>query len=143
MRLGLNLQDYNQGIIKETPFDLCCPSIQSMIAQRSCKNCGLYHSSIKSLKKHFKICRVQKPYLHPTLDDTNPIKENRRPVRIAAQRQKEKMVIWKSRLDDEHVDWFDDDDEIQCEQNIDHQPQEQTIPVFDIAEHMNNIWEEY
>lgn len=34
-----------------------------------------------------------------------------RPKRIAAIRQSERMVVWTSRLNAEHIDWFDSDED--------------------------------
>lgn len=68
-----------------------------------------------------------------------------RPKRLAAVRQAEKMVVWSSRLNAEHVDWFDEDDEetsvgqmtLPSSEN-DHN----TIPIIDLEKRMSLQWQE-
>lgn len=65
-----------------------------------------------------------------------------RPKRLAAIRQGEKLVVWTTRLNDEHADWFDNEDSdvedvcdhiLACSQNV--------IPVIDLDAYMRNPFE--
>ena len=63
------------------------------------------------MKQHQKICKPLQPAL--INDPEVPFLTRRRvnrPVRVAASRGRERMTIWSSRLNDNHVDWFDEDD---------------------------------
>lgn len=78
---------------------------------RTCNLCGMYFASVKSVKEHKKICKV-----HSALNDVSRFGQpifvavaNSRPVRVAAQRQREKMILWFGG-NDKHADWVDEDD---------------------------------
>ena len=54
------------------------------------------------------------------------------------------MVVWTSRLNNTHVDWFDDDDEVLVglpESSIDES--ERTATVINIDDVMKNPWDEF
>jgi hypothetical protein len=63
---------------------------------------------------------------------------------LAAIREGQKMVVWKSRLNAEHVDWFDDnDDEIDLRSlelptlNV----VQDVMPTYDFDVRMKNPWD--
>lgn len=85
---------------KEVPFDLACPSLKELIGCRVCKGCDVYFSTTKSLKEHQRWCLKKDVCV-----ETKRI----RPKRVAAVRQNEKLIVWTSRLNDEHADWVDND----------------------------------
>lgn len=68
-----------------------------------------------------------------------------RPKRLAAIRQREKMVIWCSKLNAEHVDWFDDasDNEVDV-QNLslaELKTNDNILPVYELDRVMENKWD--
>lgn len=106
MMFRKNLDDnfLRQGTKKEFAFDYCCPSVKDLLQQRTCHLCGIYHALMKSLKNHYKLCKSQ----HTTsreniIQDIPTASKPMRPVRVAAKRQKERVLIWKSRLNDKHM----------------------------------------
>lgn len=139
-RLSINDKQLRQGDGLELSFDYSCPSLRDIIRQRTCQRCFIYHASVKSLKAHEKYCKTL--HLHPTSSQRSTITRQIRPVRVAARRQKEKMVVWKSRLNDEHVDWFDEDEVETADDKIDQRETSCTFNIVDIKEHMQNEWEE-
>lgn len=66
-----------------------------------------------------------------------------RPIRVAARRQHEKMVVWKARLQGDHVDWFDVDD-LDLE-HVDLPPVDgvnpNCIPLINMDNYMEQVWE--
>ena len=94
------------------PYDFACPSLQDKLPSRTCKNCGLYFASIKSLKSHNRTCtdRGEKG------KSERSVSQYIRPVRVAARRQRELMCI-VSYLESEDIEWHDEDD-VQFDGNI-------------------------
>ena len=41
------------------PYDFACPSLQEKLPSRTCKNCGHYFASMKSLKSHNSTCTAR------------------------------------------------------------------------------------
>lgn len=99
--LSLISNKFDFSKTNEIPFDLCCPSLSDLLSKRSCTKCGQYFSSMKSVNEHLKFC---------VKNTTVQAKQKVRPLRVAAKRQKEKMIVWTSRLNDQHADWFDNDE---------------------------------
>lgn len=89
----------------EIPFDIACPSLKDILNSRVCSECGIYFSSISSYDLHCKFCNKEKVVVPTRIQ----------PKRIASIRQNEKMVIWASRLNDLHIDWFDSDEILENE----------------------------
>jgi len=81
---------------KLLPYDAYCPSVQSQLVRRMCSKCGLYHASLASLNAHLKQCGVAQQAVRV------------RPVRLAARRQRELMVVI-AHNEDEDVEWLDED----------------------------------
>lgn len=101
------------SIVGMPPYDLFCPSIQDQLRRRCCDSCGIYHASIKSAQAHAKAC-------HPVranrgdrgvqnISQAQPV-QRLRPVRVAARRQREMMVILRDQLNMETAEWRDEDE---------------------------------
>jgi hypothetical protein len=106
--MALKDDEFKVGNVNEVPFDKCCPSLQEIVERRSCE-CGLYHGTIKSMLIYRRFCQAARKRIisQPVQTEARPT----RPKRLSAIRQGERMVVWTSRLNSEHVDWADDDDE--------------------------------
>lgn len=140
LRLALDDSNLKVGGINEVPFDICCPSLKDLISARTCDLCGIYHATKKSLVVHRSMCKkshTTKPAVQPAPADNTRLV---RPQRLAARRQKEKMVVWTSRLNDEHCDWFDEN-EIDFDQEFETQPGENVMPLIHLDDYMQNVWE--
>lgn len=127
------------------PFDMCCPSIKEILSSRKCKQCNLYHSSQRSLKGHLKTCDGRAQQNSAAQDLPPPFLAARtrdRPVRIAAQRAGEVLTIWTSRINDQHIDWFDAEDMagIPVEHNQ-NGTELDVLPVIDMETYMRKQWE--
>jgi hypothetical protein len=106
------------------PYDLHCPSVQPQLVKRCCSVCGIYHASVKSAVNHGKVHRRTSLAVIPQE------LEKKRPVRVAARRQREMMVVLRDHLNNESAEWLDVD-----EIDLDRQePEQQTLaamPVID------------
>lgn len=81
----------------------------------------MYFGTIKSLTLHLRICR--KNHAESNTGSNKSLllqRKNNRPVREAANRGNERMILWTSRLNEIHVDWFDTDEleHVVVEQNV-------------------------
>ena len=124
------------------PYDLYCPSVQPHLAKRCCSVCGIYHASIKSAMNHKKEC-----HRRPAGPTQIPIEqvERRRPVRIAARRQREMMVILRDHLNGETAEWLDVDDIQLDDNNGEHErtARDDVVPlVGSIPEWTSTAWED-
>lgn len=100
-RLTIKVEPETKQFLK-IPYDWSCPSVKGKLANRSCKKCGAYHASKKSLNAHIK-------NLHKG-GDINVITK-KQPLRIAARRAKELMCVWKNDLTgDEEAEWVSEDE---------------------------------
>ena len=99
---------------------------------------------MKSFQLHMKACNrsaQSAPIATPSLAEARII----RPIRVAARRANEKMIIWKTRLNDKHCDWFDDDE---VETNLSMEFSERQngfdedieFPIVEIDDHLSNPW---
>lgn len=142
VRLRINDQDLRNPRSGEVPFDLCCPSVKELISCRICNNCGLYFASVKSVKSHQTICKANQPALTANTFGKQLLSQRRRntPVRVAARRQQERMVIWTSRLNDQHVDWFDEEEVSNIEVQEDDDDSGPPSNVIDIETHLQVPW---
>jgi hypothetical protein len=137
LRKALNEEQFRVGKINEVPFDYCCPSISSMISSRSC-NCGLYFGTKKCLQQHQKVCQKTSRLPKSSKDSFKII----RPQRLAAKRQGEKMVVWVSCLNGQHVDWFDDfDSDIENISDID-DDSINAMPIIDLDKYMKDPFDD-
>ncbi len=85
------------------PYDQYCPSVQKDLHERCCNECGVYHASKVAARKY-------KQNVHR--QDLNLPIPKRRPVRIAARRQRELMCLLKDSLleNSEDVEWLNVDE---------------------------------
>ena len=142
-RLQLNVDQFRNPNNGEVPYDVCCPSIRELLASRTCSRCGNYFASAKNLKLHKKACSAAHSALNVDSNGSFLLqRRENRPVRLAARRQRERMIVWTSRLNDEHIEWVDEDDL----QGVEVEESEassiiQSIVERSISEHLNVPWE--
>ena len=77
-----DISHHSASVFSSIPYHLHCPSIQKVLSERMCKMCGQYFASIVMLRNHIKMHKHQP-------SQTKLV----RPVRVAARRQREMMVI--------------------------------------------------
>nr|CAH7722438.1 unnamed protein product [Callosobruchus chinensis] len=82
------------------PYDYFCPAVKLRLSSRTCKTCGLYHTSVKSLNRHIE--KIHKKVNTPTEGKV-------RPVRVSARRANELMCIIQN-LKHQDVEWLDESD---------------------------------
>lgn len=122
------------------PYDLHCPSVEPLITKRCCSVCGIYHASIKSTMIHVKECH---PKRAPTAIASIEVEERRRPVRIAARRQREMMVVLRDHLNGEAAEWLDVDDIDSDERAHDSSAQCAAVPLIENMSQWTEIpWED-
>ena len=95
LRLSASLKDFLQ-----MPYDYFCPTVKLRLSSRTCKTCGLYHASVKSLNRHIE--KIHKKVITHT-------DRKVRPVRVAARRANELMCIIQN-LEHHDVEWLDEND---------------------------------
>ncbi|KAG5869101.1 hypothetical protein JTB14_023623 [Gonioctena quinquepunctata] len=66
------------------PYDYFCLTVKWKLSGRTCKTCGLYHASVKSLNHHIK-------EIHKEINTHTEMRV--RPIRVAARRANELMCI--------------------------------------------------
>lgn len=79
------------------PYDLYCPSVQSVLSERMCKSCEQYFASKVMLQQNVS------PYKRPPLVPAT----RARPQCIAARRQRELMVVIAEQENAQSIDWLD------------------------------------
>ncbi|CAH0717423.1 unnamed protein product, partial [Brenthis ino] len=127
-RLAVKLQPEAPDF-KQIPFDWFCPSVHDKLASRTCKECGLYHTSNKTLLQHLK-------HLHPKQNRKGEVVRRVQPTRIAARRARELLCIIEDENDGtENAEWLDDD-----EVNGSFEEEDGAIPIVDISAHLENPW---
>lgn len=94
LQLSLNLQASFH--LKQVPYDIYCPSVESYLFKRSCSICGLYFSSYKATNQHKQSHKKQKML---------PIAKIR-PQRIAARRAREILCL----MNDDDALWIEEND---------------------------------
>ena len=136
----------SKGIFQVQPYDLYCPSLQTslLIARRICKVCHLYFASQAMLKKHAGQHRARAQEKVPTKTVPESTQTKRiHPLRIAARRQRELMVVIarKENAHSEDVEWLDEDEVdlsgILLPGNDDG---ERLMPVVTMDEHLSSPW---
>ena len=85
-RLSINLEaEGYSGVNKfQIPYDVCCPSVKDQLCNRTCRICHLYFPSNVMQGQHSRA-------LHPKVKIVEAPRT--RPLRVAARRQRELMVI--------------------------------------------------
>lgn len=104
----------------------------------------MYFASVKSVKSHKRSCQRIHSALNVEVIEQPLLLQRRhnRPVRVAARRQQERMVIWSSRLNDRHADWFDVDELIGVEvEDASLEPEPERANIIELAAHLNVPWE--
>ncbi len=121
------------------PYDLHCPSVQPQLVKRCCSVCGIYHASVKSALNHAKVHRR-------TFAVTREELPKKRPVRVAARRQREMMVVLRDHLNNESAEWLDveelDLDRMQEVTPLEQQPLAAMPVIDDLQQWSANPWEE-
>lgn len=92
--MSVNLKPAGFDNYPTLPYDVFCPSVKEYVQKRTCSACKLYFPSNVMLIQH-------KQVLHPRLKIADAPK--RRPVRIAARRQRELMAIIAAGMINTHV----------------------------------------
>nr|CAH7728431.1 unnamed protein product [Callosobruchus chinensis] len=59
LRLSTTLKDFLQ-----MPYDYFCPTVKLRLLSRTCKTCGLYHASVKSLNRHIEKIHKKSKHAH-------------------------------------------------------------------------------
>lgn len=142
VQLNNVIQQEKIGNFVVPPYDLHCPSVEPHLSKRCCSVCGLYHASVKSALSHSRDChRTTAP---STVIAAQP--EKKRPVRIAARRQREMMVVLRDHLNGETAEWVDteeiDTDHLENESSNSKQGAT-AVPVIDNIEQWTNTpWQD-
>lgn len=119
---------------KQVPYDLYCSSVQKDLLERICKECHVYFASGVMLKTHIKEFHRNKVILGP---------KKIRPMRIAAQRQREMMAILVDDYNNEYAEWIDEDELDTQGVEIDLNDKESAEPsIISMEEHMKMPWVE-
>jgi hypothetical protein len=139
LQLNSHVQKEEMGAFVIPPYDLHCPSVQPQLVKRCCSVCGIYHASVKSALIHAKVHRGRLALIPDELP-------KKRPVRVAARRQREMMVVLRDHLNNESAEWLDvaelDLDHMQEVTSVEQQPLA-AMPVIDnIQQWSLNPWEE-
>nr|CAH7718224.1 unnamed protein product [Callosobruchus chinensis] len=66
LRLSTTLKDFLQ-----MPYDYFFPTVKLRLSSRTCKTCGLYHASVKSLNRHIE--KIHKKVNTPTEGKVRPV----------------------------------------------------------------------
>ena len=141
LQLNSVIQQDKMGDFMVPPYDLHCPSVEPFLRKRCCSVCGIYHASLKALVIHMKDCHPKSP---PPIAVTPVGDERIRPVRIAARRQRELMVILRDHLNGEAAKWLDDVDIGTGQQERDSPAQSRdAVPIIgNIQMWAENPWED-
>jgi hypothetical protein len=84
-RMALNLDPCGwQKGFKTAPYDICCPTVKGLVPGRTCTICDVYFPSQAMVSLHKKV-------VHPRIKVN--VAPRTRPLRVAAQRQREMMAI--------------------------------------------------
>ncbi|CAH0397156.1 unnamed protein product [Chilo suppressalis] len=102
-RLAVKLQP-EAADFQQIPYDWFCPSVHDKLASRTCKECGIYHTSNKTLLQHLK-------NLHPKRKKKDEVVRRIQPTRIAARRARELLcILGDEKAGTENAEWIDDDE---------------------------------
>ena len=97
-----------KNCFKVPPYDLYCPSVESCLTDRVCKVCNMYFASQVMLKKHLGVhAAIRADAVETMAAAAAP--QRIRPLRVAARRQRELMVLIAQReLNSEYAEWVDE-----------------------------------
>lgn len=117
---------------RSIPYDLYCPSIQSLLSERICKKCHTYFASLVMLRNH-SVAHKQESIIVPP--------KRIRPQRVAARRQREVMVIIANEENGESVDWIDEEYlDLNGISTLQHE-EIRALPIYSMKEHFASPWE--
>lgn len=125
------------------PYDLYCPSVKNVLKDRCCKVCKMYFASIVMMKKH--CSQYHRANSTPVPEIVVP---RIHPVRVAARRQRELMVIIaRGENRDEDAEWLNEDEVDVSDMNV---PEAQdngglvgeSMPIISLKDHFDNPWQE-
>ena len=138
MDLGGILPEQMKKFRPFLPYDLFCPSIQSIVNDRICKVCHTYFASLTMLKKH--------SAQHKGMPSPSIIQLFKRikPIDVVAHRQDELMVVTTNGINAEAIDWVhaDDVDLSDIPSRPWEEEQNDELPILSIKEHFSSPWEE-
>jgi len=129
-RLAIRLEPKAAGF-KAVPYDFYCPSVRAQLSIRSCKTCGIYHSSKKAMEAH-------SADLHSSQFCPAPI-VRQRPSRVAAQRANELLCIFRDNDEYETAEWLDEDF-VELPHKIEQSTKKGTMQIGDISEWLVSPW---
>ena len=116
---------------RSIPYDLYCPSIQSVLSDRICKKCHTYFASLVMLCSH-SATHKQESIIPP---------KRIRPQRVSARRQRELTVIIANEENGESVDWIEEEELDLNGISIPQDEQIRALPIYSIKEHFASPWE--
>jgi hypothetical protein len=116
---------------RSIPYDLYCPSIQSVLSDRICKKCHAYFASLVMLRSHSS-SHKQESIIPP---------KRIRPQRVAARRQRELMVIIANEENGESAEWMDEEELDLNGISIPQDEEIHTLPIYSMKEHFASPWE--
>ena len=126
----------SKKVFKIYPYDMYCPSVQTMLSDRMCKVCSIYFASQAMLRKH------AYEHRHHSLDDTSVAScaHPTRPVRVAARRQRELMAVIASEENGEYCEWVDEEyvDVAGISDPPDRDTTSSVMPIITISEHLTS-----
>lgn len=142
LNLSRELLPRSTRSFKSLPYDLYNPSVQSQLTERICKNFSLYFASKVMLNTHMRIHKNEK-----NAPAQVEIQTRIRPIRVAARRQREMMVIIaNSENGPEDAEWIEED-ELDLSGRIPGYPVEANntsvplMPICSIDDHYASPWE--
>jgi hypothetical protein len=94
-----NIIPRSATVFRTILYDLYCPSIQSVLTDRTGKTCHQYFASLVMLRGHSAVHKHKPVHVKPV-----------RPMRVAARRQREMMVVIAHMENGESAEWHDEDD---------------------------------
>ena len=97
-RLAINIEPENTGFTT-MPYDYFCPSVNAVLADRTCPKCGIYFASKKSKNTHNKVIHKKENCKRDLIENVKA-----RPFRVAAKRARELLCIWNE--DHQDADWM-------------------------------------
>lgn len=122
---------------KVIPYDLYNPTVQSQLFDRICKKCSLYFASKVMLKTHM--------ITHSANDNLAVVNTRVQPIRVAARRQRELMVIISQQENGmEDAEWIDEE-HVDIPEGVSvpsNRSNDSNLPIVTIEDHFSNPWED-
>lgn len=129
-RLAVKLQPEAPDF-QQIPYDWFCPSVHDKLTSKTCKECGLYQTSNKTLLQHLK-------NLHPKQKRKVEVVQRVQPTRIAARWARELLCILGDENDGtEDAEWLDDHE---VDGSFEDEEEDGAIPIVDISADLQNPW---